>query len=249
VQIALVAFVYLCTYALSFLLVKLIGTMTFLGKNQETLSMMIWGFNFIIGVLLAMAFKGVFARLKKRGVFKREYTNNYMLNRISGLAFDFMIVASIGSIEISGLAESLVPFLIITTLGAVATFWYLRWICFKMYPAYKYEAMLAMYGMLTGTVSTGIVLLREIDPYFKTPASSDMVYGSTVAVVWGVPLLLAVGPAAASAAGLWATFGAVIVYGIALVLFITRFKGRKRAANKGGGAGAVSNNGAGAPSQ
>lgn len=46
-----------------------------------------------------------------------------------------------------------------------------------------------MYGMLTGTASTGIILLREIDGEFKTPASDNMVYQNFPAIVFGFPMM------------------------------------------------------------
>ena len=49
---------------------------------------------------------------------------------------------------------------------------------------------MAMYGMLTGTASTGIILLREIDPEFKTPVSDNLVYQNFPAIVFGFPLML-----------------------------------------------------------
>lgn len=47
-----------------------------------------------------------------------------------------------------------------------------------------------MYGMLTGTASTGVILLREIDGDFKTPAADNMVYQNFPAIVFGFPLML-----------------------------------------------------------
>ena len=47
-----------------------------------------------------------------------------------------------------------------------------------------------MYGMLTGTASAGIILLREIDGNFETPASDNMVYQNFPAIVFGFPLML-----------------------------------------------------------
>ena len=43
--------------------------------------------------------------------------------------------------------------------------------------------------MLTGTASTGIILLREIDGEFKTPASDNMVYQNFPAIVFGFPMM------------------------------------------------------------
>ena len=47
-----------------------------------------------------------------------------------------------------------------------------------------------MYGMLTGTASTGIILLREIDAEFETPAADNMVYQNFPAIVFGFPLMI-----------------------------------------------------------
>ena len=47
-----------------------------------------------------------------------------------------------------------------------------------------------MYGMLTGTASTGIMLLRELDPMYKTDAKDNLVYQNFPAIVFGFPLML-----------------------------------------------------------
>ena len=59
-----------------------------------------------------------------------------------------------------------------------------------LFKAYQEEQFLAMYGMLTGTASTGIILLREIDGDFKTPASDNLVYQNFPAIVFGFPMML-----------------------------------------------------------
>ena len=46
-----------------------------------------------------------------------------------------------------------------------------------------------MYGMLTGTASTGVILLREIDGDFETPAADNLVYQTLPAIVFGFPLM------------------------------------------------------------
>lgn len=47
-----------------------------------------------------------------------------------------------------------------------------------------------MYGMLTGTASTGTILLRELDGEFKTPAAENMVYQNFPAIIFGFPIML-----------------------------------------------------------
>ena len=49
---------------------------------------------------------------------------------------------------------------------------------------------MAMYGMLTGTASTGMILLREIDPDYKTPVADNLVYQNLPAIIFGFPMML-----------------------------------------------------------
>ena len=47
-----------------------------------------------------------------------------------------------------------------------------------------------MFGMLTGTASTGIILLREVDPDFNSPVADNMVYQNFPAILFGFPLMI-----------------------------------------------------------
>ena len=154
---------------------------------------LIWGFNFIWATIFALLFKQIFAKLRKMNIMQRRYPNDYMLNRIAGTAFDFMIIASIAAIQISDLEGLWIPFILVTTAGGIVTFMYLRYLAKRVYPDYELEAFVSMYGMLTGTASTGIALLREVDPHFKTPAANNLVIGASSAIVFGFPLLMLVG--------------------------------------------------------
>ena len=121
---------------------------------------------------------------------KKEYTNNFLMTRVSNFFFDIMVVAGIAAIRLSILEKYWGILLITGVVGAVATYFYNRVIAIKLFPDYTEEQFLTMYGMLTGTASTGIILLREIDGEFKTPASDNMVYQNFPAIVFGFPLML-----------------------------------------------------------
>jgi len=168
----------------------------------------------------------LFDHLRKFKVMNHQYQNNYLLSRISGVAFDFMIVAGIASIDISDLSGNWLPFLLMAVIGGVVTFVYLTWMCKKLYSNYFYEGFFSMFGMLTGTISSGVLLLREIDPDLKTPASNNLVTGSSFGIVFGAPVLLLISFAPKSETTVWAAVGLVIVYLAALLLFI--FKAGKK---------------------
>ena len=80
--------------------------------------------------------------------------------------------------------------MIMGVLGAIITCWYNRVVAKALFKDYPEEQFLAMYGMLTGTSSKGIILLREIDKDFKTPAADNLVYQNFPAIAFGFPIML-----------------------------------------------------------
>lgn len=224
VQMALVLMLYLLTYLLTSGITNLLQAISpGLVKSVGTL---LWGFNFIIGSMIAVGCRVLFTSLKKLKWMNRQYQNNYLLSRISGLAFDFMIVAGIASINIDDLSGLWLPFILMAVLGGVATLIYLRVMCRKLYPGYEYEGFLSMFGMLTGTISSGVLLLREIDPEMKTPASNNLVTGSSFGIIFGIPMLILISFAAKSDVTVFLALGFIILYFTALLLFI--FKAGKK---------------------
>lgn len=227
IQVALVVLVYLLTYLLTWGITALLQAVA--PGLAATVSTLLWGFNFIIGSVVAMGCRALFSGLRKAKVMGRQYQNNYLLSRISGLAFDVMIVAGIASINIEDLSGYWLPFLLMAVAGGVSTYLYLWYMCRKIYPDYHLEGFLSMYGMLTGTISSGVLLLREVDPDFETPAANNLISGSSFGIMFGAPVLLLVSIAAKSDLMVFVAFGLVILYLIGLLLFIKKVgKGKKK---------------------
>ncbi len=211
IQVTLVLFVYAVTYGTMRGLTYILNNGMFGEFGANTVVPLIWGFNFIIGTLLAILFKKIFLVFRKYKIMNRQYPNNYMLNRISGFVFDFMIVSSITAIRIEDLRSLWLPFLILVVAVGLATLFYIIFITARVYPEYKEAASLGMFGMLTGTASTGVILLREVDPNFETPAANDLIVGSTTAIFFGFPILLLVGIAPISIVHTFIVLGVIIV--------------------------------------
>lgn len=225
VQIALVGVVYLAMYLTASGLTTLFSASPGL---QKSLVPLVWGFNFLIGSMLALLMRLILDRLKQHKIMTRQYTNNYMLNRISGSAFDVMIFTSICAIDIGDLANLWLPFVTMAVVGGFVTLFYIRFTAKTLYPDYELEGMLSMYGMMTGTVSTGVLLLREVDPAFKTPAANNLVIGSTAAIIIGAPMLLMIGLAPQSDLLFYVTLAASAIYAAALNVYLFRSRLFKR---------------------
>lgn len=180
VQFGFILLSYALAYGLIFLLAKLV----------PGFASVLYGFNFLIGVLTATLVKMVFNFLRKKNIVKKQYTNNFLLNRISNFCFDIMVVAGIAAIRLDALKDYWAILLILGVVGLVSTYAYNYFIAKKLFSGYADEQFLGMYGMLTGTASTGVVLLREIDGEFKTPVADNLVYQNFPAMAFGFPLML-----------------------------------------------------------
>ena len=229
VQLAMTVLVYLAAYLLTR------GLTTGIAHVSEgvaaTLNTLLWGFNFIIGSALAILLRVILEKCKKQGLIKRRYQNNYLLNRLSGAFFDIMIVAGIACIDINGIRELLLPFILLIAAGAVVTWFHLRFVCRKVYGDYYYEGLLSMYGMLTGTISSGVLLLREIDPDFTTPAVGNLITGSSFGILLGAPVLVLVGIAPKSDVMCLVTLALVVIYLLILDVIVLKV-GREKHGSK-----------------
>ena len=170
-------------YAISF------GFMCLLGIISNFTNSIAWGFNFLWASLAAMLIKFVVKQLRKRKVMHRDYINNYQMDRISGFSFDLMIVAGVAAIEINDIKDYILPIVILSVVGTVITFIYIRLVSRECFKGFEHEFFLMSFGTLTGTASNGMILMKEIDPSLRTPTSSLYILSNFPAMVMIAPLL------------------------------------------------------------
>ena len=218
VQLAMVLLIYLATYFAAWGVTS--GLTAVSAGLANTLNTLIWGFNFIIGSALAILLRILLERGRRSGMIRRQYQNNYLLNRLSGFFFDIMIVAGIASINLEDIRGLWLPFVLMAVLGALVTWIHLAFVCKVVYKDYYYEGLISMYGMLTGTISSGVLLLREIDPDLATPAANNLVVGSSFGIILGAPVLVLVSLAPRSTRFCWIVVALAALYCGLLYLLI-----------------------------
>ena len=224
IQVGLIAICYAITF----------GIMCLLSLNSFT-NTFAWGFNFIFGVLAATLLKAILKYFRKKNVIKHNFINNYQMDRISGFAFDLMIIAGVSAIDIYAIKDYIWVIVALSVVGTIVTFLYIKFltkICFK---GYENEMFLINFGTLTGTASNGIILLREVDPNYETPASTIFVVSQFTAMLAVAPLLLIINFSAMSmthaliALGI---FGAIfIVYTVLIIVLSKKYKNRPKTNN------------------
>ncbi|MBR5597248.1 MAG: hypothetical protein IKW30_07565 [Lachnospiraceae bacterium] len=180
VQLAFIMGAYLLTYL----------AMTVLGNLLPGLKAVIYGFNFLLGVIAATVTKSFVTKLYEKNILKKKYMNTFLMTRIRNFFFDIMVVAGISAIQLNILGNYLWILIVLGLLGLVGTYIYNHFVAKILFKKYSQEQFLAMFGMLTGTASTGIILLREVDPDFNSPVADNLVYQNFPAIIFGFPLML-----------------------------------------------------------
>ena len=173
------------TYGLAFFAMRLLG-----GLLGENLKATIFGLNFLFGVLFAAVVKGLLGALERKQIVHKKYINPFLMTRLSNFFFDLMIIAGVAAIRLEVIKKYWWILLLLGALGAAATYGYNLFIAKKLFRGYADEQFLVMYGMLTGTASTGIILLREKDMKFQTPAADNLVYQNFPAIALGFPMMI-----------------------------------------------------------
>lgn len=181
VQMCLIILVYALTYGFMNLLTLL---------NVKAINDLAWGLNFLWATLLGFLVKYVIGFFAKKKIIKQDHTNNYLMDRIAGYMFDLMIVAGIAGINFEAISKNLLLLVITCVIGTIVTFFYVKITTSYAYKGYDTEGFLTNFGTVTGTVSTGMILLREIDPEYKTPAATNIVLQLIPSTIMIAPMLL-----------------------------------------------------------
>lgn len=230
-QTAIIFVIYLAVY------LTLVGLEVYilpqLGDLGDTFAGVFHGFNFLIGIIYALLFKKLLVFLDKKGKNVNFMTNNYILSNISSIAFNFLIAAAVLTITIESIKAYYLLVIVMTAVGSIFTFLLVGFLVKKIYPKeYHIHYFLGLFGMLTGTASTGLALLKGVDQDLSSPVAEEMVLGSGTAISMALPLfalLMLPGLAIENNNNLFNILVFVIpaVY-MSLLIFIVLFINRKK---------------------
>jgi ESS family glutamate:Na+ symporter len=119
-----------------------------------------------------------------------NYVDKDTINRISGVALDYMIAAAIATTSIKVFATYLIPM----TIMSIVMFAVTVWVCFYFGKRWCsqdwFEVSLGIYGMAMGVLSTGLLLIKVVDPDHKTIAAETAAAASTLGYVYQLPYVL-----------------------------------------------------------
>jgi ESS family glutamate:Na+ symporter len=173
--------VYAATYYL------LVATSVGMGKVGLSAEIpVLWSLNFLWANLVAMAFRksingvGSFASL----------LSHPMVDRVVAVLADVLIATAVMAIGLTLAPSYILPLIVACVLGAIITYVIVRDTTRWAFKDHAFTRFAGLFGEQTGTFSSGLALIRMVDPGYQTPVARDQVLGSGTALILGFPLLL-----------------------------------------------------------
>lgn len=170
-QAALIGLVYVLVYGLVQLLIKVV---------PPDIGKMLWGFFFFFGLFVALIVRWLMARI---GV--DHLIDPGVQKRLTGWAVDFLIVSTVIAMQMVVVWQYILPIAVTAGVGGLLTTLVVFYLG-KRIDTLNLERTAAIYGTCTGTVSSGLLLLRIVDPDFKTPVALEVGIMNVIVV----PILL-----------------------------------------------------------
>lgn len=107
-------------------------------------------------------------------VFKLDnYVDKKVITHIGSSATDYLVAFGVASINVSVVLKYWIPIVVLSLLGfTLIIIWF--WIVSpRFYKNYWFERGIYVYGLTTGVMATGVILLRITDPEFKSGVLED----------------------------------------------------------------------------
>jgi glutamate:Na+ symporter, ESS family len=168
-------------YGLTTLVIAAIGRLL-----PADVSGMLWGFFFFFGLGVALMVKGVMKRLNID-----RLVDAGVQRRITGFSVDYLIVATVAAIQLKIVWDYWLPISMMALVNGIFTTLLVVYFGRRL-SMYSLERTAAIFGVVTGTVSCGLLLLRIVDPDFKTPVAYEIAVMNVFAlpVVGGCTVLV-----------------------------------------------------------
>lgn len=151
-----------------------------------------------------------------------RYYDKDTFDRILGFSLDMLVVSAIASIKLDLVMQNIVPFIIIMVTGITWVVLCTVFIAPRMFPDYWFERSITEYGMQTGVTAVGLLLLRIVDPLYKTGTATafgfkQMIYEPFL----GGGLITALAPIIILRLGSWVSMG--VAFALMIFFFLLSY--------------------------
>lgn len=194
-------------------------------------------FAFIPGIIgssmSAMLFmNGMIAAYLVKFIMKKLHIDflldNVLQTKITGWTADYLVVLAFMAVSFSMIGQWIVPILIECVIITFVTFFVCFYFGRRLGGSNDFERTLGLYGTSTGTVPSGIALVRIVDPEFKTTTAVELGL-SNIFMMFSTPVVFVL--LAMAEGSLSLPLGAILLAAMSLLYLIglklTRCWGKK----------------------
>lgn len=102
-----------------------------------------------------------------------DYVDKKIITHIGSSATDYLVAFGVASINISVVVKYLVPIILFSIIGFIFVVTWFWVVSPQFFRSYWFERGIYIFGLSTGVMATGVILLRITDPEFKTGVLED----------------------------------------------------------------------------
>lgn len=137
----------------------------------------------------AMVFGATFNYVMRK-LHLESYIDRATITRISGVALDYLVCAAIATLSLKVFSLYLVPLVltivVMIVVNLIANF-YFSW---KIFDVDWFERAVASYGLESGVLATGLMLLRVVDPNFETTGQDSVASAVSLLYPLAIPYVV-----------------------------------------------------------
>jgi len=124
---------------------------------------------FFWGMISGTIIRSVLRKLKLEYIL-----DDMLLSRVTSFLTDFVVVSAFMSVELVAFGKLLIPIILVSLIVTVITLVVSIFFCERMGSDHDFEKLLGLFGTSTGTVSSGISLIRIVDPMLTTTTAQEL---------------------------------------------------------------------------
>jgi len=148
-----------------------------------------------------------------------------LMSKIASTFTDFAVVAAIISIPIEAVMSYFLPVIITVLIALAVTTYGTYWLCRRLFKRFWFERSMAVLGTTTGVFITGLLLLKMVDPEYKSTVLTEYSISYSVNSIFSfviIPLMFGVLISQGIAIGLLVNIGIVAIGAICLFFYQRR---------------------------
>lgn len=147
--------------------------------------------------------------------------DNTLQSKITGWTADYLVVCAFMAVSVRLISQWLMPIVLVSAITTIITFLVCFYFGQRFGGSNDFERTLGLYGTCTGTVPSGIALVRIVDPGFRTSTSVEL-GACNLIMIASTPVYLIILALASGTIGMYTAIGAltlcVILYLVILKL-------------------------------